>query len=70
MIMPKVTPLSASEELWHFRGQYFRAFIFSDGVVQLRPCDKGGRTRSTYAVNSHNGHSRMDAIKWLNENVE
>jgi hypothetical protein len=74
-IQPKVIQRGTNHEVWLFRNQYFRAFIFSDGVVQLRvawenPSAKGHwMDNGCAAINSHNGHDREAAIKWLNENV-
>lgn len=69
MIQPKVIKKFGSIEVWLFRGQYYKAWTFSDGVVQLYPSDSEGRTNCMIPVNSHNTHVRKDAVKWLNDNV-
>jgi len=70
LIHPVVKKRYDSGELWLFRGQYFQAYIFSDGVVQLFPSDKEGRRLSVVCLNSFNGDDYEGAVRWLNENVE
>lgn len=67
MIKPKIIQKGKTYEVWQFRNQYYQAYIFGDGVVQLRPSDKEGNTSFLFPLNSHNGHDREQAIKWLND---
>lgn len=69
MVRPKVLMKSGNVELWQFRGQYFAAFIFSDGAVQLFASDHEGRMFG-HTLTSHNMHTRESTIEWLNNNVQ
>lgn len=75
MLYPKImlatrTPGGSQVELWRFRGQHFQAFTYTDGVVQLKTCDKEGRNVGILVLNGFNTDDRNDAIKWLNDNIK